>query len=192
MPLVPYNYDRCRAGLDTNLSRTVYQYIQDNVMLVHYKYVKWRQDLGTDFCESIINYGNLHKEVYKVTNVPKLRSFQYRLLQRALVTNIHLYKWKMREDDLCSFCKLEAETIQHLFVMCPIVNSLWEDVWNLLDNLIRGQVVEKSVSAILLNQVVQPVRSISNFICLITKQYIYRQRCMKKIVVLYRAKEQDI
>ena len=55
------------------------------------------------------------QDVNKLTNVVKLRSFQYRCLIGALVTNIHLKHYKITEDDTCTFCKESKETIMHMF-----------------------------------------------------------------------------
>ena len=33
-------------------------------------------------------------------------------------------KLKLTDSNLCTFCKLEAETIEHLFVDCPYVKKM--------------------------------------------------------------------
>ena len=74
--------------------------------------------MGSDFCDSICDYGKLHLDVYVVTNITKFRSFQYRLLQRGLVTNLQLAKWGIVSSELCSFCHQSVETLVHLFCDC--------------------------------------------------------------------------
>ena len=66
-----------------------------------------------------------YKNIFLVTNVPKYRSFQFRLLHRAIITNVHLKPWKMREDDGCSFCDSDRETYEHLFVLRKSTQDLW-------------------------------------------------------------------
>ena len=78
-------------------------------MIIHNKYMKWIQELGQDPFGSLHDFAQSHCKIYKVTNVTKYRSFQYRLLQRGLVTNIQLYKWDIVEDNLCTFCHQEVE-----------------------------------------------------------------------------------
>ena len=107
-PLPPLNYDR--ALYTANFSKIVYQELNADILLIHNKYIKWRVDLETELCESFLDYGPLHTEVYKLTNIAKYRSFQYRLLQRSIVTNIQLRKWNIIPDDICSFCKEQQET----------------------------------------------------------------------------------
>ena len=61
----------------------------------------------------------------KVTNVAKYRSFQFRLLHRAIVANIHLIHWKIINSDLCTMCRLERETYTHLFIYCKQARKIW-------------------------------------------------------------------
>ena len=46
-------------------------------MLIHNKYMKWKQELGTDLCESLCDFGKSHLDIFRTTNVAKYRSFQY-------------------------------------------------------------------------------------------------------------------
>ena len=178
-PLPPSNYDRCI--ISSNFSREVYKTISTDVSFIHSKFVKWQQDLGYDICEDIFTFGKMHLNVYQVTNIAKFRSFQYRLLQRGIVTNIQLYKWKLKNNEYCSFCQNERETVLHLFVQCPIVKELWQSV---MDNLsIRYQVEMICINPenVILNRiVVQKKNHILNFVCLLLKQFIYRQRCLNE------------
>ena len=43
-------------------------------------------------------------------------------------------KLKLTDSKLCTFCKLEAETIEHLFVDCPYVKDIWDAVEDMLLN----------------------------------------------------------
>ena len=65
------------------------------------------------------------KDINKVTNINKYRSFQYRLLQRALTTNIRLYAYGMVDSKSCYFCKENDETIVHLLIFCRKVQPFW-------------------------------------------------------------------
>ena len=119
------------------------------------------------------------KSVWCVTNVPKLRSFQYRLLHRALILNSHLYRWGLMNTNLCSFCKSEKETIVHLFWNCEIVQELWQNVRN-LNSVYSNVTLSLSTKNVIFNRVHNSKKNIGNFLCLLTKQYIYKQRCLNK------------
>ena len=126
-PIPPHKYDVCIFTNSKGWSRKVYTFLREDIMLLHNKYVKWKQEIG-DFCEGILDYGKMFLDLYKITNVPKYRSFQYRLLQRSLVTNIQLKQWGITVDNSCYFCRNEKETVIHMLIECPEVKKLWEDL----------------------------------------------------------------
>ena len=43
-------------------------------------------------------------DVYVITNINKYRSFQFRLLHRAVLLNDRLSKWGVVDTEMCSFC----------------------------------------------------------------------------------------
>ena len=177
LPIAPHNYE---TSLQVkNLSQRVYKFLADDVMLIHSKYIKWRQDLGDSFSEGLCDFGRLHLDIYRITNVPKYRNFQYRLMQRGLVTNTQLFQWKILDNDQCTFCKTEAETLLHLFCFCPQVGELWNRVATYLMEKFNLENVSLEPKNIIFNRITPRKNHIANFICLITKHFIYVQRCMK-------------
>ena len=183
-PVPPHNYDHCLNM--QNFSSSVYKFVSSDLLLIHNKYLKWLASIGTDFCESLVDYGKAHGRVVKVTNIPKFRSFQYRLLQRAIVTNTQLCKWKIIQDDRCYFCREERETIEHLFFHCRTVQQVWTDFFQYIRQRF-SVVVQEGPVAILFNQIVAG-NHVANFLCLIAKQYIYQQRCLKGNISLHALK----
>ena len=154
----------------------------EDITLLHGKYIKWRQDLFQDlyFVNTITDFGLLHKDVLCVTNVVKLHSFQYRFLQRGLVLNKQLCKWGLKETSLCSFCNREEETILHLFVSCAVTATLWLAVKNYIDENYPDVKAVFGPANIVQNRLVERKSHGINTLCLVTKQYIYRQRCLDK------------
>ena len=71
------------------------------------------------------------KDIYllprKVTIDTKLRIFQYKLLNNILYLNKHLFMFRKKDTKHCSFCKLQDETINHLFVKCNYSKNLWRN-----------------------------------------------------------------
>ena len=154
-------------------------------MLIHNKYVKWRQELGQDFCEGILDFGKMHLDIYKVTNVPKYRSFQYRILQRGLVTNIQLCKWGIVPSENCSFCHEEKESVSHLFYECAQIHNLWSSLVRYSQENFKDCVIEINVRNVMLNKVHVRANHIANFLCLLLKYYIYSRKCLGRPLIEY-------
>ena len=91
-PPAPHNYTTFVAT-KTNVSQKVYKFLGDDATLIHNKFMKWRQELGCVYTDTLTDFSDKHTEIFKITNTSKYRSFQYRLLQRGLTTNVQLYKW---------------------------------------------------------------------------------------------------
>ena len=130
----------------------------------------------------------MFRDIYKVTNVSKLRSFQYRLIHNAIVTNKRMFLWKQIESPNCTFCDRSEENILHLLVNCEYVKSLWENLRPTL-KIFSKQDLEFNYETILLNKIHPVSGHVSNLLCLVVKQYIYRQRCKKVLPVPGEAKE---
>ena len=180
-PIPPHNYDTCIYVYGRSFSSRVYKYMADDILTVHNKYIKWIEELGRDFCESLWDFRKFHIDIYRITNVAKYRSFQYRLVQRGIVTNVQLEKWGMEQTNSCTFCKKEPETLKHLFYYCTFVQQLWSEVYEYCKVKfgLSTEMLSVECKNILFNRVMER-NHVVNFICLITKQYVYRQRCAKE------------
>ena len=150
--------------------------INDSNLNLHKYYSRWSEVLPS-FVMSVPfeNYVKCFKYLYKITSITKYQDFQYRLLLGKLVFNEDLHKWHKIDSNLCTFCKQEPESFQHLFHECIKVKCIWIDVqkklgWNSPPPLVD----------LILNQFENPKRSISDFIILFTKQYIYKSRCLNE------------
>ena len=170
-PIPPHNYDNV-VSTEVNLSQKVYKFMLDDVMLVHGKYVRWREDLRENFTETLVEFGQMHLDVYKVTDVAKYRSFQYRLMQRGLVTNIQLHKWNIILSPNCEFCSEQKETIIHMFVECSKVYQLWECFYLFIQENYLDVCIDRCPYAVLFNKIVRGKGHVINFLCLVVKQYI--------------------
>ena len=181
LPSPPHTYDRCIGDQRGSLSQKVYKALQDDVMLLHSKYLKWRQDLGPEFNCGLVEFGSHHLRLYTITNVPKFRSFQYRLLQRAIITNVQLHAWGITDSPNCYYCNQQEETLMHLLYRCPTVKLFWEKILEqIVSTYVQSQFeINFTETNVIFNNIVSKRNHIGNFICLLGKQYIYRQRCLK-------------
>ena len=60
----------------------------------------------------------------------KSREFQFKVLHRYLATNKLLHKIGLVPSFLCTFCKRESESIEHLSIECDYSNKFWQDLIN--------------------------------------------------------------
>ena len=67
---------------------------------------------------------------FQYTKDTTLRWLQYRISHRISATNEYLFKLKLNDSKLCTFCNIEPESLFHLFVECEHV----ENVWNMLES----------------------------------------------------------
>ena len=58
----------------------------------------------------------------------RTRSFQFKLLHRILPTNAFLKAIRVINDDRCSICKNEKETLEHVFIYCPFTRHFWDNL----------------------------------------------------------------
>ena len=155
-------------------SQRVYRKLNSASNTYEKKIYLWELDIGKSVQTK--EFIALFKCLYVTTNIPKLRSFQLRLLHRAVVLNSHLYRWGLRADNRCTFCKQEKETILHLFVDCPNVRTMWE---NLATFVLETTNCNMSITAehIIFDRTVKDQKNVVNFLTLLTKQFIYGCRC---------------
>ena len=64
---------------------------------------------------------------HSITEETKLKDFQFRCLHSILNTKYLLKRKKVVDDDCCSFCKEEVETMDHLLFECPVSQTFWSD-----------------------------------------------------------------
>ena len=163
----------------TKISKTIYDDCSIKLTRLDTKYRhRWEELLNLEVSDKV--WDNITTTTNKLTNSTKLRAFQYRLQNFALVVNIHLHKWKLQENDLCSFCKEQQETYLHLFVKCKYVQSkIWKPLRNWLYYFCNTQ-FDINPEEIIFNRFKESNAGMVNTIILITKQFIYAKRCLGK------------
>ena len=116
----------------------------------------------------------------RATQEVKLRWFQYRLIHRILTTNTYLYKLKYTENDLCTFCQIESESIIHLLWECKFAQIFWKDFASWIKNCLHVCNMNLSLELILFG--VKENFVTYNFfylILLFAKFYIYKCKYQK-------------
>ena len=86
--------------------------------------VKWENS----FPDNTFNWNFIFTTPFVVARDAKIQYFQFRYLHRIIGTNDFLFRIKIKDSPLCSFCKVENETLEHLFWFCPNVRRFWEEI----------------------------------------------------------------
>ena len=87
--------------------------------------------------------------MFKVTTDSNVQWLQYRILYRLLPVKSYLKKIKIVDNDSCSFCNNEVETIEHVFTSCPTVVSLWNNLSIQIYNVVSKRVGFKFMNILL-------------------------------------------
>ena len=66
-----------------------------------------------------------YKYIQTTTICTKLRNFIYKYLHLKLYLNPVLLCMHIKDSDMCSFCNIHVETVEHLFDHCKYSKELW-------------------------------------------------------------------
>ena len=135
---------------------------------------KWEVKLNSSFSDDEWKIYSLLP--FKCTMDTKLRWFQYRILNGILTTNTFMFKIGKRNDNICTFCNEEPETINHLLSDCKKVKPIWSqlETWCLQK---LGIPITFNQNHILFGTDLGKINSALNLILILSKFYIYRKRC---------------
>ena len=133
------------ATKSTHITSENFEYVKKNKKCCQYfyrKYLflysepplkqqrKWCEQLDME----IEDWETIYQTPFQCTKNNKYIIFQYKILHRILSTNSLLYKCRLKETHLCSFCNETKETILHLFWDCCVVKNLWLEISELFQN----------------------------------------------------------
>lgn len=140
----------------------------------------WRQDLSlTQERPLLIDWERTFMIPYSVTRETKMHSFQFRISHRLITCNKYLHKIKLRENATCSFCGGE-DNIVHFLIECPPVKRFWTDIDDWCTNHINISIADLTTAEKILGFLSDTnnnnVERIQNWIVLIAKYYIHREK----------------
>ena len=109
-----------------------------------------------------------------VTVETKIREFQYKLLNGIVLTNEKLFRFKMMDSPLCSFCKKDIEFLEHLLLQCTIIEGFWKAFtsWLTKQNISLEALTLLNILFGVFNENEDNI--ILNHLILIVKLYIYK------------------
>ena len=154
--------------------RSIYsQLIENNEIPTSIR--KWENEYGHIQKSHWLKIFNLP---YKISIGTSLRWFQLRIIHRTLATNTFLQKIDIIDNNTCSFCKTEPETLSHLFCSCQVITRFWITFFQWLQvKCVHIQHLHPTNKEILLGIIDKNKADLTlNFILLTAKQYIYKCR----------------
>ena len=83
-----------------------------------------------------------------------------------------------------SSVKQEVKDLSHLFYECEKVLSIWKGIKNYIVKIFYHSSLSIDVKSVITNKIVVRQNHVANLICLVTKSYIYSQRCMEQDLVI--------
>ena len=137
---------------------------------------KWAVKININAEEGFWN--NAYLMAKSCTAEVKLRIFQHKILTRILATNKFLFRCNLIETQLCTFCGIYTETIEHLFYECNITRSIWLQLKDWLFTF--GIDLELDPAIIVFGRHPLSRNRLINHLILITKYNVYRCKLQLK------------
>ena len=126
----------------------------------------------------------IHKNVFKNTKDSKLQWLQYRINHKILTTNTFLKIIKKSDNDLCSFCLEERESLEHVMHDCEKVSTFLRNVQSwFCDNFTFNIRTDKKTFILGCSE-----SEMVNFINYHLKHFIYFTKCKGNCLSLNRFK----
>jgi exonuclease III len=87
-----------------------------------------------------IDFDQVFRNVHNNFICPSLRELNWKIAHRILPVKFLLYARNIIKDKFCTFCKHTAETLEHLFLVCPVIQPLFVFVNNFINKLLGSKV----------------------------------------------------
>lgn len=118
------------------------------------------------------NWKYIYKLPFMCCQEIKLQMFQYKMNLNVLMTKSRLFKMNLVNDDLCSLCNNNVETVKHLFYDCNKVKHIWTEFCEWWKD-ICGEQIELDYKSIVLGENPCNPDLILNLCIIIIKRMIY-------------------
>ena len=144
------------------------------------RYQKWLEELQVRINKlDITDWTESYKTVFRLTESRKLRSFEYHLRMRDIMSNSKLFKMGLKAEQNCRFCPCK-EDILHLFWHCPWAQDIWTELRKWVQTKCGLKITMHPVYVIFNLEVNwdETTPDIVWLILLITKQYLYAAKCL--------------
>ena len=130
---------------------------------------KWEREIGYISEEDLLSYNAVIKDLKEVA----LKDFQFKVTSKILVTKSFLHRIRKIDNNQCSYCTNQSETIVHLFTECEKVTRFWQQLrsWMLVRTNLMLDINSKSIIFSYQNK-----NELLSYISVLAKQYIYKNK----------------
>jgi hypothetical protein len=119
---------------------------------------------------------NIFSLPFETVRDTQLQTFQFKIIHRLITCNRKLFKMKLKDSPLCSYCDQE-DSICHFFLFCPKVKDFWHSFFSWWNRLGEIQIPYSGEEFILFGyQQKEDVFNVLNYCILHAKFFIYKQR----------------
>lgn len=151
------------------ISKVIYVELRNKIFTKPTSITKWEAELEIVIDQDMWNMSC--NAIYINMFSTKLRTFQFKILNRILPNNINLNKMGIKDSSKCTFCKTEEETYTHLFWSCKFIKILWTRIFNWLNNITETQIEFTPAEVLLYSPIIDEI-PYNMLFCLI-KHHIY-------------------
>ena len=133
-PIDPVNsYLNVVLSLDKKGVFNIYKIMlgKNNTILVETS-DKWNGKMNRSISSFAI--GRSFKKISTIDDT-YLRYIQFRTLHRRFYTNNILQKIGIKDSELCSLCKTEKYSNEHMLILCEVSNLIWTQVQSWIQDI---------------------------------------------------------
>ena len=124
---------------------------------------------------------NFFNGIVRNTQEVKLKDFQFKINNHILVTKSFLYKINKTDNDRCSLCDRDSETISHLFYHCDKAKEFWSALKNWLQ--VNGNInLDLTIKTVLFFK--NKENKILNHLLILARYFIYKTKFITNYITI--------
>ena len=131
----------------------------------------------------------LFTQPFRLTHDTKLRTFQYKYIMQIIPNNSYLLQCGLTHSNLCDFCSMSVDSNMHMFWECPIIQQFWNSVKVYIEQTANLPSISnfdyEHISFCNVSVGHSKTSHIVNFIILLEKRYIFRNKYQNTIPNIY-------
>ena len=173
---IKLSFNNKNVLIETVVSKTVYKKLRNRIIIPPTAQLNF----NTHFVNDVLEWKETYSLPFRTSLDSKSREFQYKLLNRCLVTNSFLNKIGIIPSPACSLCGEMNESLEHFFIRCRYTKDFWAEVIKWFDN--QGVKIEHLSDKDIMFGILRCEDELFiNHTLIIAKQYLYSCRQNKSL-----------